>query len=161
MSITLDWLPEPDSRTAGQGTYELWYEQGAVHGPELCCGQRRRPDAANAACLSLARSLTECAAVRRGAQRSQRPGARHVSVQQRLRSARPARRAVLVRCARAGMWPAARAPDVPRRGGSWRLGLRGGSRPAWTGYGMYWQGHRTVKAVGIDRGSQEQQRWFS
>lgn len=60
----------------------------------MCCGQRRRPDAANAACLSLARSLTECAAVRRGAQRSQRPGARHVSVQQRLRAPR-GRRAVL------------------------------------------------------------------
>lgn len=42
---------QPDSR----GRYAPAYDtnKARVHGPELCCGQRRRPDAANASCLSI------------------------------------------------------------------------------------------------------------
>ena len=148
MSITLDLLPEPDSRTAEQGTYDT--NKARFTGRSCVAGNVAVEMLPTLPVYpSLARSRN---ALLSGAACNAASGRGRI-----MSGSARARNAVLVRCARAVMWPAARAPYVPRRGQR-QLRARSQSqrgivsRPAWTGYGMYWQGHRTVKAVAIDRG---------
>jgi len=154
MSITLDLLPEPDSRTAEQGTYDT--NKARFTGRSCVAGNVAVEMLPTLPVYpSLARSRN---ALLSGAARNAASGRGRI-----MSGSARARNAVLVRCARAGMWPAARAPYVPRRG---QRQLRARSQrgiAAGLLDGIWYVSAGTPDSEGgCDRsGSQEHLRWFS